>query len=106
MISLITTWKDYIPITDIPKSDERSTKIRDLIISKTANILHMFLPILTSRVYVIYEKNLKKELASSTLAASIVCTKESQLSKKVSEIIDNEKSVKAPQMNDIVSSKV
>ena len=69
-------------------------------------MLHMFIPILTSRVFMHYEKNLKKKRVTSVLVASIKWTKESKLSKEISNLIDKEKSISAPQMNNIVTTKV
>ena len=60
MTNLIEQLKDYIPISDTPNLNEHDKKIEDLIITKTAKMLHMFIPILTSRVFMNYERTLKK----------------------------------------------
>ena len=80
MTSLISQLKDYVPVSAGPKLCKRNKKIEELIITKTSKILHVFIPILTYRVFMCYKKSLKMEPVFSALAASIECTKESNLS--------------------------
>ena len=88
MINIITTLKDYEPLPTSNESPNLNDKTNNLIITKTANILHAFVPLLTSRVYKKYELQLRQAIASATLSASINNSKESSLAKDVKNLLD------------------
>ena len=76
LITLFKSTKEFIPINETGQKTPSPTncyqrQIESLIITKTSRVLHTFISILTSRVFYTYERNLRKELASTAIAASL-----------------------------------
>ena len=53
-----------------------------------------------------YTTNLHKEIASATISASFTNAKGSQLSKNISELIENERNIHDPLMDLIINKKI
>ena len=111
LINLFKTTKEFIPINKTGETAPSSTndyqkQIELLIITKTAREVHTFIPILTSRVFYTYERNLRKDLASAAIAASLKNKQTSKLTSEVNTLIEKENIVSTSLMNSIIMDKV
>ena len=109
---LITLFKSTKEFTPIDKTGEKTPTKNDYkknqVVNRNEGIkrLHTFIPILTSRVFVTYERNLRKYIAYAPITTSLKNRQTSKLTSEVNTLIKQEKSINAPLMKSIIMEKV